>query len=46
MEPLAIWRAMTVGAKALSVAGSVLAAYGCWMLLLAVWKHIGKRGTR
>lgn len=46
MEPLAIWRAITVGAKALIVAGFVLTVYGCWMLLVAVWKHMGKPGAR
>ena len=45
MAPLEIWRAMTAGAKALVLAGFVLVVYGCWMVLVAVWKHIG-RGAR
>jgi hypothetical protein len=42
MEPLEIWRAMAAGAKALVLAGFVLVVYGCWMVLVAVWKHIGR----
>lgn len=45
MEPLEIWHAMTAGAKALVLAGFLLVVYGCWMVLLALWKHIG-RGAR
>ena len=45
MEPLEIWRAMTAGEKALILAGFVLVVYGCWMVLRALWKHIG-RGAR
>jgi hypothetical protein len=45
MEPFEIWHAITAGAKALVLAGFVLVVYGCWMVLVAVWKHIG-RGAR